>query len=125
LGDLHSRLMAESRAKFLPERIYASQVLDTGGKPLRDAPSSPVVVIGDSYTGVFQQVLPGSAGFSAHLAYHLKAPVDLVMGWGGGPEAPAKLMRRGSDYTKSKRLVIWVMSARDLLTYPGEWQKGT
>jgi hypothetical protein len=43
------------------------------------------------------------------------------MGWGGGPEAPAKLRKRGEEYLKSKRLVIWIMSVRDVFVYPGEW----
>ena len=61
------------------------------------------------------------AGVTAHLARSLGGPVDLIMGWGGGPEAPGKLKKRGDEYLHSKRLVVWMMSARDLFVYPGGW----
>ena len=51
----------------------------------------------------------------------LGGPVDLNMGWGGGPEAPQKRAKRGDGYLDNKRLVVWMMSARDLFVYPGEW----
>ena len=44
------------------------------------------------------------------------------MGWGGGPEAPGKLKKRGEEYLHPKRLVVWMMSARDLFVYPGGWK---
>jgi hypothetical protein len=121
LGDLHERLSPEKRSLFQPEKLNAQQILDSTGHILTEDESSAIVIIGDSYTGVFQQVAPRGAGFSSHLSFHLKAPTDLVMGWGGGPEAPHKLQRRGPEYLKKKKLVVWLMSARDLLTYPGNW----
>jgi hypothetical protein len=51
----------------------------------------------------------------------LGGPVDLIMGWGGGPEAPGKLKKRGDGYLDHKRLVVWMMSSRDLFVYPGGW----
>jgi alginate O-acetyltransferase complex protein AlgJ len=33
-----------------------------------------------------------------------------------------KLLRRGKDALESKRLVIWVMTARDLYDYWEDWE---
>jgi alginate O-acetyltransferase complex protein AlgJ len=87
-------------------------VLTADGKPYDDDPESPVVVLGDSFTGVYQLTDCEHAGLSAHLARALGHPVDLVMSYGGGPNVRHKLMRRGAADIASKRLVIWVMTAR-------------
>ena len=49
-------------------------------------------------------------------------PTDLVMSYGGGPNVRQKLMRRGADALSSKKLVIWLMTARDLYNYWEEWE---
>ncbi len=72
------------------------QVLTADGKPYDDDPESPVVVLGDSFTGVYQLTDCEHAGLSAHLARALGHPVDLVMSYGGGPNVRHKLMRRGA-----------------------------
>ncbi len=121
LGDIQARLTDAKKAGVPPEQVLGHQVLEPNGTPYQDSDSSSVLVLGDSYTGVFQSVGCRHAGVTAHLARGLGAPVDLIMGWGGGPEAPDKLRKRGEAYLKSKRLVIWIMSARDVFVYPGEW----
>lgn len=121
LGDIQARLSAKAKATIRPETLKATQVFDQEGKPYEADENSPVLVLGDSYTGVFETVGCRHAGVTAHLAAQLQGPVDLIMGWGGGPEAPEKMAKRGEDYLQPKRVVIWMMSARDLFTYPGQW----
>jgi alginate O-acetyltransferase complex protein AlgJ len=121
LGDIQARLSDAAKAKVGPEILVGRRVKDREGNLYRDSDSSAVLVLGDSYTGVYHTVGCRNAGVTAHLAARLGAPVDLVMGWGGGPEAPQKLERRGDEYLANKRLVVWMMSARDLFAYPGEW----
>lgn len=121
LGDIQARLSDAAKAKVGPEVLKGRRVMDREGNLYQDSDSSAVLVLGDSYTGVFHSVGCRNAGVTAHLAAKLGAPVDLVMGWGGGPEAPQKLERRGDEYLSDKRLVVWMMSARDLFAYPGEW----
>jgi SGNH hydrolase-like domain, acetyltransferase AlgX len=120
-GDIQARLSDKAKSEVKPETLNARRVF-VGDKPYVDATESPVLVLGDSYTGVFQTVGCRNAGVTAHLAAELKGPVDLIMGWGGGPEAPRKLAQRGPEYLGNKRLVVWMMSARDLFAYPGDWK---
>jgi alginate O-acetyltransferase complex protein AlgJ len=49
-------------------------------------------------------------------------PADLVMSYGGGPNVRNKLMRIGSEALGKKKLVIWVMAARDLYNYWEDWE---
>jgi alginate O-acetyltransferase complex protein AlgJ len=121
LGDIQARLSDAAKAKVGPEVLEGRRVKDREGNLYQDSDSSAVLVLGDSYTGVYHTVGCRNAGVTAHLAARLGAPVDLVMGWGGGPEAPQKLARRGDGYLADKRLVVWMMSARDLFAYPGDW----
>jgi hypothetical protein len=121
-GDLHSRLPEADKARFAPESLVGDQVLTDGGAPYEDDPESPIVVLGDSFTGVYELMDCEHAGVSAHLAKDLGYPVDLVMSYGGGPNVRQKLLRRGVDALGTKKLVIWMMTARDLHDFWEGWQ---
>ncbi|MDB5102573.1 MAG: hypothetical protein JWP91_262 [Fibrobacteres bacterium] len=121
LGDIQARLPDAKKGQVAPESLMGRQIIDPQGRLYEDSDSSAILVLGDSYTGVYQTVGCRHAGVTAHLAKGLGGPVDLIMGWGGGPEAPGKLKKRGEDYLRPKRLVVWMMSARDLFVYPGGW----
>ena len=120
-GDLRDRLEPSAKAKIAQEKVSGARFFGPDGKPWDDSPAGPILLLGDSYLGVYQKITPRAAGFSAHLASELKIPVSLAMGWGGGPEAPKKLAALGPGGLKGKRLVVWVMSQRDLFRYPGGW----
>jgi hypothetical protein len=121
-GDLRSRLPGALRQRYKPETLIAHQVLRADGTPYDDDPDSPIVVLGDSFTGVYELMDAEHAGVSAHLALDIGAPVDLVMSYGGGPNVRQKLMRRGADALGSKKVVVWIMTARDLFNYWEEWE---
>jgi hypothetical protein len=80
------------------------------------------VMLGDSYTGVYQLTDAEHAGVSAHLAKGVSYPVDLVMSYGGGPNVRNKLLSRGADDLNHKKVVIWLMTARDLYDYWEDWE---
>jgi alginate O-acetyltransferase complex protein AlgJ len=85
-------------------------------------PDSPIVVLGDSFTGVFERTDCGSAGVSAHLARELRYPVDLVMSYGGGPNVRNTLLTWGEATLRRMRLVVWIFAARDLYNYWDDWE---
>jgi alginate O-acetyltransferase complex protein AlgJ len=121
-GDLHARLPDAAKKAYQPEALTARQVVGPDGTLYVDDPDSPLVVLGDSFTGVLELTDCEHAGVSAHLARHLGVPVDLVMSYGGGPNVRHKLMRRGVEGLSSKRLVVWIMTARDLYNYWENWE---
>lgn len=121
-GDLQSRLPENERAGYAPESLVGHQVVDAAGNLYDDDPDSPVVLLGDSFTGVYELMDCEHAGVSAHLAKELGYPLDLVMSYGGGPNVRQKLMRRGEAALGSKKLVIWMMTARDLYQFEEGWE---
>ncbi len=121
-GDLQSRLPEAEQKKYSPETLVARQVLGAGQKPYEDDPDSPVVLLSDSFGGVYQLTDAEHAGVSAHVARGISYPLDLVMSYGGGPNVRQKLMRRGTDSLATKKLVIWLMTARDLHDYWEDWE---
>jgi hypothetical protein len=62
------------------------------------------------------------AGVSAHISREIGYPVDLVMSYGGGPNVRQKLLRRGEAALGTKKLVVWMMTARDLYDFWEGWQ---
>jgi hypothetical protein len=121
-GDLHSRLPEAQKKKYEPETLAARQVVDADGKLYEDHPESPIVILGDSFTGVYQLTDAEHAGLSAHIAREIGYPVDLVMSYGGGPNVRHKLLRRGEEALAKKQLVVWVMADRDLHNYWEDWE---
>ncbi len=124
-GDLHSRLPEADKARFQPESLVGDQVVTKDGALYEDDPDSPIVVLGDSFTGVYQLMDCEHAGVSAHIAKEIGYPVDLVMSYGGGPNVRQKLLRRGLQELATKKLVIWMMTARDLYDFWEGWQPVT
>jgi hypothetical protein len=121
-GDLHSRLRDADKKLYQPEELVGRQVVGADGQLYDDDPDSRIVILGDSFTGVMELTDCEHAGVSAHIARQIGAPVDLVMSYGGGPNVRHKLMRRGDAGLRSKRLVVWMMTARDLYNYWENWE---
>lgn len=120
-GDLVSRLAPREQTRYQPATLKARQVRMPDGSPYQDDMQSPVVVLGDSFTGVYQLTGPRAAGITAHIARELGIPVDLVMSWGGGPGVRKALLRRGEDDLERRRLVVWIFAARDFIDYWDTW----
>jgi hypothetical protein len=121
-GDLQSRLPEVEQKNYTPESLVAHQVIGPDKQPYDDDPDSPVVLLGDSFTGVYELTDAEHAGVSAHVARGISYPLDLVMSYGGGPNVRQKLLRRGVDALGTKKLVIWMMTARDLYNYWEDWE---
>ena len=102
--------------------IKAKRVIMPEGKPYKGIRNAPVLLIGDSFTGVFELVDCKSAGVGAHIAQKTGLPVDIITSWGGGPPVRNRMVRTRKDYMGYKRAVIYLMVARDLYNYVQGWQ---
>jgi alginate O-acetyltransferase complex protein AlgJ len=123
-GDLVDKLPENRRGAYPPITLQASQIRTTDGKLYRQNNRlAPLLLIGDSFTGVFELVDCKSAGVGANIAAKTSLPVDIITSWGGGPLVWEKMMRsRGGDLGH-KRLIIYLMIARDLYNYAEGWGK--
>jgi alginate O-acetyltransferase complex protein AlgJ len=121
LGDICPMLSDSERKPYRPMKLEARQVLNPDGTPYTDSPDSPIVMLGDSFTGVFQLEDCRHAGLSAHVARELGMPIDLIMAHGSGPQIRIRLARRGAEDLATKRVVIWTVVSRDLYRYRAPW----
>jgi alginate O-acetyltransferase complex protein AlgJ len=44
------------------------------------------------------------------------------MSYGGGPNVRRRLLRAAADRLAERRLVVWIMTARDLYGYWEDWE---
>lgn len=122
-GDLTERLPDGRRIHYKPEKLHLRQVFRPDGTRYKSTNlGSPILLIGDSFTGVFEHVDCKSAGIGAHISYRCRIPVDVVTSWGGGPMVRRKMLRARRKYLDRKRLVIYMMVARDLFGYAQGWE---
>lgn len=109
---------------FFTEKTRCYQVVQvrrdsTGGIAGRnlfrdDFKRSQVLVIGDSFSRIYQTDEPRSAGWIAHLAYELQQPVASIISDGGASTLVREKLARKSDVLKGKKLVVWEFIERDL-----------
>ena len=127
IGDVTSMLpWALDSGRWRPHRLELTQVAGSrDGRPPID-PSSPILVLGDSFTQVFSDPMLGmgrGAGFAEHLAAALEHPVDVIASRGGGANASRRALALRPRPLAGKRVVVWELTVRDLLFAPDGWQR--
>ena len=121
-GDIRGMLPDDEKVKYRPMKLTGQQVLNPDGSFYEDDKSSPIIILGDSFCGVYQLEVPKYAGVSAHIAREIGTPVDLLMAYGSGPQIRKRFARRGKAAISKKKLVIWTTAARDLYDYWSPWE---
>jgi hypothetical protein len=122
-GDIVDKLDETKRISYPPVNIAAKQVLLPEGTLYKGSnPNAPAMLIGDSFTGVFELVDCKGAGVGAHIAEKTGLPVDILTSWGGGPLVREKMLRSRSNYMSYKKIVVYMMVERDLYNYSEGWQ---
>jgi alginate O-acetyltransferase complex protein AlgJ len=123
-GDIVERLPEQNRSKYPAVRLHAQQVYINDSVLYKgNNANAPIMLIGDSFTGVFESVDCKSAGVGANIAQKTGVPVDIITSWGGGPLVRSKAMRVREKNLPLKKLVIYMMVARDLYNYSQNWDK--
>ncbi|MGK0189985.1 MAG: hypothetical protein ACI9R3_005804 [Verrucomicrobiales bacterium] len=134
IGDLVEKLdLPDGSTSFSPETVTLTRVLDrTSGLAIANDPQSPVVVLGDSFVNIFHD--PGlgfavenadatnaetksmtGAGFAQHLAMKLGLALDVIAINGEASSGVReRFARRYDDDVRAKKVVVWVIAARDL-----------
>ena len=111
-GDLYK--LAQNMPADEKRMIYTVSGHDTKDK------ASPVLLLGDSHTLVFDiggDLFAQNAGLASHLAVQLKMPVD-VIGVRGSGATPARInvyrrSKQEKDFLKQKKMVVWCFTARE------------
>jgi alginate O-acetyltransferase complex protein AlgJ len=123
VGDIVDKLPEKDVMKYPAVTLKAQQVIaPDGSKYSGNNPQAPILLMGDSFTGVFELVDCKSAGVGAHIAAKTGLPVDIITSWGGGPLVRNKMLRARKDTLGRKRVVIYMMTVRDLYNYSQGWE---
>jgi alginate O-acetyltransferase complex protein AlgJ len=120
-GDIVERLPEQLRVKYSPAELKAHQIKNPDGSLFKSSKDAPIILMGDSFTGVFESVDCKSAGVGANIAEKTGLSIDIITSWGGGPLVREKFMRQRQESLGSKRIVIYMMVARDLYNYEQLW----
>lgn len=120
-GDLVAHLPDAEKAKYPADTLNVMKVYK-GTETYKGGKNAPILLMGDSFTGVFESVDQKSGGPGSLLAYATGLDVQVATSWGGGPGVRSRMMKMKKDM-QSKRLVIYMMTARDFWQSPMEWDK--
>jgi hypothetical protein len=117
---------------FASEKVMCYQVKnvqrdESGGESGRavykdDFRSSKILVLGDSYSRIYQTDEPRGAGWIAHLAYELSQPVASVVNDGGASTLARRSLARRIGLLKGKKLVVWEIVERDFRFGDDGWK---
>ncbi|MDO5575998.1 MAG: hypothetical protein Q4F84_02865, partial [Fibrobacter sp.] len=135
-GDIEKMTqLTESRLtnhSFVPEKTLCFRVhsvqKDSTGKILSEQPyrddysKSRILILGDSFSRIFQTDSPRASGWIAHLARELSEPVASVVNDGGASTIVRQTLSRKLNLLKGKKLVIWEFVERDLLFGEQGWK---
>jgi hypothetical protein len=78
-----------------------------------DPKNAQVVLLGDSYSRIYQSDEPRSAGWISHIAYELKQPIASIVSDGGASTLVRESLARKPGLLKGKKLVVWEVVERD------------
>lgn len=125
-GDLRQMAGGAGSEEELELQVVTAKA---DGKQLEGDPNSPVVLLGDSHTLVFQaggDLHAKGAGLFDHLSAKLGFAVDLLGVRGSGvTPARIKLFQRAkqdASYLAGKKALVWCFAARDF-TGAGGWKE--
>lgn len=123
MGDLVKLLDLKMPGKFYDEEEQFVKVIGPG----TENKHSPITLLGDSFVNIYDDPSLGfenpeqpaeriHAGFAQHLSQQLQQSLDVIaMNGKGSTGVRRELAKRYDDEVRSKKLVIWVIAARDLL----------
>jgi hypothetical protein len=115
--------MRARSVSFAPEKTKCYQVYrvvhdEAGNQTGRtlykdDFKNSPILLLGDSFSRIYQTDEPRGAGWIAHLALELSQPIASVVNDGGASTLVRYSLARRPNLLKGKKLVVWEIVERD------------
>lgn len=102
---------ADSSAQVAADSV----VYDTSSVPFKDDfRKSRILILGDSFSRIYQTDAPVNAGWIAHFAKNMSRPVASIVSDGGASTLVREKLARKAGVLKGKKLLIWEFVERDL-----------
>ena len=79
-----------------------------------DFRKSKILILGDSFSRIYQTDAPVNAGWIAHFAKNISRPVSSIVSDGGASTLVREKLARKAGVLKGKNLLIWEFVERDL-----------
>ena len=90
-------------------------VYDTTKTPFKDDfRKAKILILGDSFSRIYQTDSPVNAGWIAHFAKNMKRQVASIVSDGGASTLVREKLARKAGVLKGKKLLIWEFVERDL-----------
>ena len=90
-------------------------VYDTTKTPFKDDfRKAKILILGDSFSRIYQTDSPVNAGWIAHFAKNMNRPVASIVSDGGASTLVREKLARKAGVLKGKKLLIWEFVERDL-----------
>lgn len=118
-GDLIAQMPKSEQGLYAPETLEVKKIY-RDGEPYVGKKNSPILLMGDSFTGVFESIDGKSGGPGSLLAFATGLDVQVVTSWGGGPGVRHRAVKDKKSLS-SKRLVVYMMTMRDFWQSPLDW----
>ena len=91
------------------------QLLDSTKTTFKDDfRKSKILILGDSFSRIYQTDAPVNAGWIAHFAKNISHPVASIVSDGGASTLVREKLARKAGVLKGKKLLIWEFVERDL-----------
>ena len=121
LGSVYVHLNAQDKSlmKDILAATPITKVTSLVGEPFEEPTDSPVVVIGDSFTHVFQLAITKGSGIDALLSSEINIPISNVSS-AGATTGPVKEFLRRPELISNRKVVIWIENNL-ALSYDSMW----
>ncbi len=120
-GDIAT--MADLEDAFPMQTVEASVVKNAKGPLRSDFRKAQILILGDSFSRIYETDAPMSAGWISRLAKNLQVPVSAIVSDGGASTLVREKLARRSGVLKNKKLLIWEFVERDLRFGAEGWKK--
>ena len=95
--------------------VDSTVVYDTTKTPFKDDfRKAKILILGDSFSRIYQTDSPVNAGWIAHFAKNMNRPVASIVSDGGASTLVREKLARKAGVLKGKKLLIWEFVERDL-----------
>lgn len=104
--------------------VQESIAYDTVRTPFKDDfRKAKILILGDSFSRIYQTDSPVNAGWIAHFAKEMGRPVASIVSDGGASTLVREKLARKAGVLKGKKLLIWEFVERDLRFGAEGWKE--
>ncbi len=107
-----------------PEEATACQRIFLDSIPYKDDfRNSQILILGDSFSRIYQTDAPLNAGWIAHLAKELQMPLASLVSDGGASTLVREKLARKPGVLRGKKVVVWEFVERDYRFGDNGWKQ--